>query len=103
MARPGHAFFSPHGPWAVPRVLPTEKHVGIRIHVAGPRRRRRGRKVNEMTHQERERETIRRLREEWETAHRAERLRQRETEARAQAAIRLDEEAQVLYELAQPD
>ena len=56
-----------------------------------------------MTHQERERETIRRLREEWEAAHRAERLRQRETEARAHAPIRLDEEAQILFELSQID
>ena len=56
-----------------------------------------------MTHQERERETIRRLREEWEKAHRAERLRQKETEARAQAAISLDDEAHVLYEIAQLD
>ena len=56
-----------------------------------------------MTHQDRERETIRRLREEWETAHRAERLRRIETEALATAAIQLDEEAQILYELAQLD
>lgn len=62
-----------------------------------------GERVNHMTHQERERETIRRLREEWEAAHRAERLRQRETEARAHAPIRLDEEAQILFELSRID
>ena len=56
-----------------------------------------------MTHQERERETIRRLRAEWESAHRAERLLRKETEAHALAPIQLDEEAQVLYELAQLD
>lgn len=56
-----------------------------------------------MTHQDRERETVRRLREEWEQRHRAERVRQKETEARAQATIQLDEQAEVLFELSQID
>lgn len=62
-----------------------------------------GERLNVMTYKERELETVRRLRDEWEQRHRAERLRQKETEAHAQAAIRFDEEAQVLYELAQLD
>ena len=56
-----------------------------------------------MTYQERERETVRRLRDEWEQRHREERLRQKETEARAQSTNRLDEQAQILYELMEMD
>ena len=52
-----------------------------------------------MTYRERERETVRRLREEWEQRHRAERLMLQETEARATAPIELDDRAQILFEL----